>query len=351
MQIVSRIAFQGIRDFFSGTKILSRLSISSSHISPFAMGQTTTRSASASQSPAVELAVPLDATNREAVVGEYILNYNDSTLDTHHADYDAIVVAVHGAPGSVRDFRYVAGAFDASASAATVRLVRLDMPGHGDSRRADGQELDGTENLGQLLVDFVRWLEPSKPVILMGHSMGAHVCLRAAGGSPHLVSGIALVNPIGLRPHKGISPLWLSQSISVPLLWPLVGQWWGDVVLRNIYLGLLGFSPRTSTPEICLSSRKVRTISFQDATADARAIAAEGIPSLVAWSSQDHLVEEDISVHLAGALPAGPRLAYNEGGPFSQKHHAIDIVRALAGMVAEQLPVFQADREDAADSE
>ena len=276
------------------------------------------------------------------------MHFNDSAADLEHTDYDAIVVAIHGAPGSVRDFRYVAGALQQSPAAANLRLLRLDMPGHGSSRRADGAPLDGTENLGELVGDFIRWVQPDKPVVLMGHSMGAHVCLAAAANNLPLVSGLALINPIGLRPHKGITPLWLSQSISVPLDWSWVGWAWGEYVLRPAYLNLLGFSPRTSTAEICLSSRKVRTLSFEQANADARAVAAEGVPSLVAWSSQDHLVEDAISVHLGSVLPQGPRLAYDEGGHFSQKHHAIDIVRALHGMVSEQIPVFRADREDAA---
>ena len=91
----------------------------------------------------------------------------------------------------------------------------------------------------------------------------------------------------------------------------------------------------------------MRTLSFRQANADARVVADEGLLCLVAWSSEDHLVEDDISVHLGTALPKGPRLAYDEGGHFSQKHRAVDIVRALLGMVSEQLPVFQADREDA----
>ncbi len=311
------------------------------------MGQAATvRKASTS----VELAEPKDGISREAPVGEFLIHYNDSAKDRETTDYDAIVVAIHGAPGSVRDFRYIAGAMEANPSAANLRLVRLDMPGHGQSRRMDGHELNGAENLGEIVIDFVRWLQPDKPVILMGHSMGAHVCLAAAACDMDMISGLALINPIGLRPHKGISPLWLSQSISVPLDWPVIGDVWGRYVLRPLYLNLLGFSPRTSTAEICLSSRKVRTLSFEQANADARAATNEGLPSLVAWSSQDHLVEDDISVQLGSALPKGPRLAYDEGGHFSQKHHAIDIVRALHGMVAEQLPMFQADRDDAADS-
>ena len=309
------------------------------------MGQAAATARQASTS--IVLAQPIDGIDREARVGDFLINYNDSTKDQTAHDYDAIVVAIHGAPGSVRDFRYVAGALAENLSATNVRFVRLDMPGHGQSRRVDGTPLNGAENLGEIVGDFIRWLQPDKPVVLMGHSMGAHICLSAAACNMGEISGLALVNPIGLRPHKGISPLWLSQSISVPLDWPAFGHVWGEYVLRPLYLGLLGFSPRTSTAEICLSSRKVRTLSFRQANADARVVADEGLPCLVAWSSEDHLVEDDISVHLGTALPKGPRLAYDEGGHFSQKHHAVDIVRALLGMVSEQLPVFQADREDA----
>ena len=42
-----------------------------------------------------------------------------------------VVVALHGAPGSVRDWRWLGPLLE-----PRIRLVRVDMPGYGDTPRA-----------------------------------------------------------------------------------------------------------------------------------------------------------------------------------------------------------------------
>ena len=101
------------------------------------------------------------------------------------------VVAVHGAPGSGRDFRWLASAVPG------VRLVRLDMPGYGRSDWASGPGyslaararfvLEATEALGL------------RRFTALGHSQGGGVVTAAAVLAPDRVERLALVASIGRR--------------------------------------------------------------------------------------------------------------------------------------------------------
>ncbi len=105
------------------------------------------------------------------------------------------VLAVHGLPGTHRDYRYLAGAL-----ADRCRLIRPDMPGFGDTAgdvAADVSVGARAEVLRELL-DALQ--VPS--VIAVGHSMGAALVAELARCHPDRVTALALLAGPGKRPHR-----------------------------------------------------------------------------------------------------------------------------------------------------
>lgn len=263
---------------------------------------------------------------------------------------EATILAVHGSPGSVRDWRYLAGAL--AERAPTLRLLRVDLPGYASSSdEALHAALSGREDWAPLLRAIAAQVGVQTPLVVLGHSSGAHVALSFAAGAgageglPG-AAGLALVNPIGLSPHKGISPFWLVQALGWPLTWTWAKQAWAAGVLHPLYTSVLGFSPRTSVADVSLSHRRTMHLDFPAANAAAATVADEGVPTLVAWTADDNLVQESISTRLARALPHGPRLAFPSGGHHAQKYHAHDIADALAALVRDYILASDSDEAD-----
>ncbi len=66
--------------------------------------------------------------------------------------------------------------------------LAVDLPGHGRSR--DRQPVRSIEAIADLLADLAG---PERPVVLVGHSMGALAALAAAARHPERVAGLCLV--------------------------------------------------------------------------------------------------------------------------------------------------------------
>src|SRR5512145_287687 len=90
------------------------------------------------------------------------------------------LIAVHGVPGSVRDFRYLAPRLTDA-----VRLVRVDLPGFGGSPPVDAavRTLTGRARVVRELAEVLR-LERFG---VIGHSMGGGTALMAGADQPRRV--------------------------------------------------------------------------------------------------------------------------------------------------------------------
>ena len=100
-------------------------------------------------------------------------------------------LAIHGLPGSVRDFRWLASALD-----GRVRFVRLDQPGFGATPVRTGT--------GARLPDRVRFVRDAidalglDRVTLLAHSMGGPLAMAVAAEEPR-VERLALLAPRALH--------------------------------------------------------------------------------------------------------------------------------------------------------
>lgn len=232
-------------------------------------------------------------------------------------------MAVHGLPGTVRDFRWLAPALSDE-----VRLVRLDMPGFGATDAAWGFPAAGraadhvARVLDHLGVDRA---------VLMSHSFGSTHAVAAAVRHPDRIAGLALLAPIGFRPHRGLrrlpAPRWLERGLQTPLLEDGLIR-----VLERAYYAA-GFRGVTHG-EIERTIISLNELSWPRYRAR---IALVTQPTLCAWTLDDRIVEPELSREVARSLPDGPRLAFPTGGHNLQKSRAVEIADALVPWASKRL--------------
>lgn len=231
-----------------------------------------------------------------------------------------LVLAVHGLPGSGRDFRWLAGPLS-----RTHRVVRLDLPGFGGTpaalcapTRADHVAF---------VLDVLDALGVQRATLLV-HSFGALVALGVAAAAPERVSALALLAPAGLRPHKPARLTPAPQRLAGGLRAPVLGAALRPLARR--LFGTLGFR-HVRDDEIARVLDVMGGWDWASGVADAARVRA---PTLLAACDDDRLVERPITDELSAALPAGPRLRPESGGHGLLKSRRVEIVAALQPWLA-----------------
>ena len=240
---------------------------------------------------------------------------------TDEGDSKQTFLAVHGVPGSVRDFRYLAPPLLAFA-----RFIRVDLPGSGGSE-ARRDALRSLEARAETVLALADELELGKFGVI-GHSMGAGTALVAAALAPERVSQLVVIAPMGLRPHRGLSSSRatfrrIAFLLRVPGLRRLVLP-----QVRNNYRNRR--FPRADEMTASEYATQFESFTAADFPLLNRA-AKKPLPkkTLVVFSDDDHLVEPQIPLELAEAIPGARILRFEDGGHSIQKHKAPEIARAI----------------------
>ena len=240
-----------------------------------------------------------------------------------------VLFAVHGIPGSARDFRYLAPQLS-----ERVRFVRLDMPGFGDSAPTAGA-VHGLTGRARVVLDLANRLGAARFGIL-GHSMGGSTALVLAAEHRERVSHLALVASVALRPHRGlaISPRLLGlfgRGLRVPLLDRLLLPSARERYRRR------GF-PGADQMDAATYATHFRALAAVDFARQRRAVTRALPAALVAYARDDHLIETELSEELARSIAGARVLAFDEGGHNLQKTRAVELGRAIADWLAPERP-------------
>ncbi len=133
----------------------------------------------------------------------------------HHVDHggpqsaDAPpLVCVHGLGGSHANWHDLAPLL-----ARNQRVHALDLAGHGRTPRA-GRSASVRSN--RLLLDrFLDEAVDDGPVVLVGNSMGAAVCMLQAAAAPEKVAGLVLIGPALPRVRKDVPDRALARQMAL----------------------------------------------------------------------------------------------------------------------------------------
>ena len=194
------------------------------------------------------------------------------------------------------------------------------MPGFGASESCGTSANFQTRTA--FVLEVIEQLSLDTPLII-GHSMGGAVAAMVAVKAPERIAGIGLIASPGLRRHRGAPPsraLLFSWLAVFPLTsWALKGS------LIRAYRRA-GF-PASLTHQARVAA--LRQVSLYDTQEVAEIMKRVRVPTLVAYASDDPLVETDIGTELAEVCPEGPRLHFEKGGHNMQKTCCWEIADAL----------------------
>jgi pimeloyl-ACP methyl ester carboxylesterase len=237
---------------------------------------------------------------------------------------EQVVLAVPGLPGTVRDFRWLA-----PLVAERHRVVRLDLPGFGDSPRTGSTGMT-TAQRAEAVLALIDALALER-VALLAHSSGSTPAARIAGQRADLVDALVLLAPTGPRPHystRGFRAL--AAGYRLPLARALL-----DVAVRQVFAAA-GF-PRSLTDDERRNT--VLDAAAVDFAEHSTTLGAVAVPTLVCWAEDDPVIPSAVVADLVTALPRATAVRFATGGHNVQKTQAGPIADAMLELLASAEPV------------
>lgn len=235
------------------------------------------------------------------------------------------LIAVHGIPGSVRDFRYLAPQL-----VPALRVVRVDLPGFGGSAPV-ADAITTLRGRARVVVALADALGIDRFAIL-GHSMGGGTALVLAAEHGTRVRHLVLVASLALRLHRGLgapprSFAWVARGLETPGLRRLLLPWVRREYRRRRF-------PGVEEKDAGDFAHLLLALSAVDFELMRAAVRRPLPPALIAYARDDHMIETEVAEELAAAIPGARVLAFDEGGHNIQKTRARELGAAIREVCA-----------------
>jgi len=170
------------------------------------------------------------------------------TLRVFEAGQGAPVVMIHGAVATADDM-VLSPLF--AALAQRFRVIAVDRPGHGLSRR---ERLEAApQRQAALIREGLSQLGGAERPVLLGHSFGGLVALAWAAAWPDGVAGLVLVGPI-VRPEFR----FMEHALFAPRATPLAGPWASELAQRTTDPAMLAVVERAMFAPQPIPERRAR---------------------------------------------------------------------------------------------
>jgi len=178
-----------------------------------------------------------------------------------------------------------------------LRLIALDLPGHGESNPAPGASV---EDYADVVADFLIGADCG-PVVVVGHSLGGSIAIALAARRPALVRGLVLIASCVKLP--------LVDSVGERLVAYLPGP-----LRRLLFFSMAKkvlFAPDAPADAIAVTMRELRACRPETIQADVRAAramdlteqaAALDVPTLVLAGSRDRLTTPALAERLSALI-------------------------------------------------
>jgi pyruvate dehydrogenase E2 component (dihydrolipoamide acetyltransferase) len=195
------------------------------------------------------------------------------------------VVLVHGIAGSTLLWQA-----NLSAVGARHKVFAFDLPGHGRSGKPGGPY--SIDLFTRSLLGFLDACGLEK-VVLAGHSLGGHVCLKLALERPERVAGLVLIDSGGLGPE-------IDAGFLMPLLSGVTREA-AETMLRGLFANpaMVNRSMVDATLEALSRPGALEAVRSVMESAVPRGIQVESlaerlpelrVPVLIAWGARDAVI-------------------------------------------------------------
>jgi pimeloyl-ACP methyl ester carboxylesterase len=143
-------------------------------------------------------------------------SYSTGFREIHYAvtgdSTKPLVLFVHGSPGSLSAFIHF---LKDSALLQQALLVTTDRPGFGYSNFGNGE--GSLQKQAAILRPILEKYKRSRPIILVGHSLGGPLIARMAIDYPQLVDGLIIVAG-SIDPELEPNETWFRAPLATPFL-------------------------------------------------------------------------------------------------------------------------------------
>jgi len=228
-----------------------------------------------------------------------------------------VLVALHGCPGSARDWRWMGLPLENYC-----RFIRLELPGFGETALRSGPAAS-QRGRAQWVLRVLDALNVDRFCVI-GHSAGGFVALELAARHSERVHALGLIAAPGIRRHKALRAYpfagLLSAALRIPFLRP--------PLIRRLHSGFAdaGFPSGLPDDSIRQTMHIVAKMNFDRQRANVDLLS---VPTMVTWSKDDRFIEAEVEEELSRLCPAGPRLEFADGGHYIQKTYSHEICVAL----------------------
>ncbi len=252
-----------------------------------------------------------------------------------------VVLLLHGIAGSSNTW---APAMRLLESRFTV--IAPDFLGHGASDKPEGDYSLG--NHASAIRDLLHVLDIDR-VTVVGQSFGGGVAMQFSYQFPELCDRLVLVDAGGL----GREVSWMLRLLAVPgvelvlpLLFPHVAGEWGDSVVRfvedrgvrNPRVTEMWQSYRSLTDPVyrrafLKTMRSVIDAGGQSVSAIDRLYLAGGLPTLIVWGADDHIIPVSHAYRAHEALPHSRLVVFEGVGHFPHAEVPERFVNAVVDFI------------------
>jgi pimeloyl-ACP methyl ester carboxylesterase len=229
------------------------------------------------------------------------------------------VVLVHGIAGSTLLWQA-----NLSALGAGRKVFAVDLPGHGRSGKSGGP--CNIDLFTRSVLGFLDACGLGK-VVLAGHSLGGHVCLKLALERPERVAGLVLIDSGGLGPE-----------IDVGFLKPLLSEVTREAVetmLRGLFANpaMVNRSMVDATFEALSRPGALEAVRGVVESAAPRGVQVENlagrlselrVPVLIAWGARDAVIPVAQGTRAHSAIPGAELWVAENAGHCPQIEAAPD---------------------------
>jgi pimeloyl-ACP methyl ester carboxylesterase len=243
----------------------------------------------------------------EATVVRHFLGQNGKRIsylaaEGAQAGTRPAILLLHGSGVSARSWT-----FQLQDLGHALRVLAIDLPGHGESEPIDEVTLDGYASTARGFLDALG----TGPVLVVGHSLGGAVAQVLAARHPQMVRGLVLLSTCAQLPGRGGVPQsfyrYLPGSIQKVLFLSTA---------RKILFSPFAVRQATALGMDELQACRPETILKDVAAAqamDLREVARKlRVPTVILCGGRDNLTPPALSERLSELIP-GSRLLIVEG--------------------------------------